>query len=102
MRPCIAGVEPRVISWVTSSPSLAKKPLSTATQIGRLVAPAKVTIVSLVWAMAGVAALKAHPIAAQAKTFKSAFPPIILLLLFFFGPSLEAGKDHSLMQSAAL
>jgi hypothetical protein len=42
--------------------------------------------------MAGVAALKAHPIAAQAKTF----------LLFFFGPSLEAGKDHSLMQSAAL
>jgi len=52
--------------------------------------------------MAGVAALKAHPIAAQAKTLESALPLITLLLLFFFGPSLEAGKDHSLMQSAAL
>ena len=65
MRPCTSATELRVISCVTSSPSLAKKPLSMAIQIGRLVAPAKVTMVSLVCAQAGAARLRKNPIAAN-------------------------------------
>src|SRR5579862_9852246 len=75
MRPLTSATEPRVTSWVTSSPSLAKKPLSIATQIGRLVAPAKVTMVSLVAAAAGIGAVKAsaHATAVHAAIFEERF-----------------------------
>src|SRR5262249_27592205 len=75
MMSCICSFEPGVTSWVTFSPSLAKKPFSFATQLGTLVPPPKLIIFTSVCAQAGAAKPAARPAASRITFPRNIFPP---------------------------